>query len=108
MLLNMLASAMEGHPRFDVLMGCIVIVGLLLTVVAVAWYNEQVYRTLAGSIRIDDVELKFHGTWHGLARLYLTNLVMNLVSFGISWYSRECASPDSSFATCRSKGRQSV
>ncbi|MEJ2089011.1 MAG: DUF898 family protein, partial [Gammaproteobacteria bacterium] len=55
-------------------------------VAAMAYYNARLYAHVAESITLDGVSLRFHAKATDLAALYFTNLVMNVLSGGLSYY----------------------
>lgn len=55
-------------------------------VLAMAYYNARLFAHVADSIRIDGVRLSFKASWWDLTLLYFTNLTMNLLSVGLSYY----------------------
>lgn len=73
-------------PYAGLAVSAAVAAAFIAVVLVVAYYNELVYRHVARSLTLGRVRFRFVGTWRGLARLYLVNLLMNLLSMGLAYY----------------------
>ena len=58
-------------------------VGIVFTA---AYYNSRLFTHVAESLTLGNVRFSFHASSQDLARLFLTNLAMNLLSGGLSYY----------------------
>jgi uncharacterized membrane protein YjgN (DUF898 family) len=61
-------------------------VAFIVTVFLVAHYNQQVYRHVVQAITVGELRFRFTGTRRSIIKLYLTNLLMNIVSSGLAYY----------------------
>lgn len=83
----LLSSSIQPEDAFFVLN--VIVIGVVFfggIVVAMTCYNRKLFAHVAESISLGDTRLCFTGTRTGLAKLYATNLLMNLLSAGFSYY----------------------
>lgn len=78
------------QPQNPVLLGVFqTVLGLgyfVAIVLAAAYYNARVFAHVAESISLGEVRFRFRSTSAELIKLFLTNLIMNLLSAGFSYY----------------------
>jgi len=86
-VVNGVAGGLEPEePYFAIEIAALCLIALGGVVLAMAYYNARLFAHVAASITLDDVGLRFHATARDLATLFLINLVMNVLSVGLSYY----------------------
>ena len=86
-LLNVVGSSLDAESTlFAVQLVAIGVIFFVALVLVMAYYNSKLFAHVAESITIDGVALRFHARAADLVILYFTNLMMNVLSAGLSYY----------------------
>ncbi len=84
---NTFANRLDAeNPAFPLQLTLLLSAFAVTVVLALAYYNAKLFAHVADSMRVAGVELRFDARWWQLVLLYLTNLAMNLLSVGVSYY----------------------
>lgn len=86
-VLSWISNSLDPENPMFPLQITLATLGFLLGIaLAMTYYNAKLFAQVAKSIQVEGVELRFDARWWELAGLYFTNLAMNLLSVGVSYY----------------------
>ena len=86
-VLNVISNRLDAESSaFALQLAALGVCFYLGVVAALAYYNARLFAHIAAAIRVDGVRLSFRASAWDLIILYFTNLAMNLLSVGLSYY----------------------